>query len=206
MFIHENIKKLNWKKMNNMIPVIVQNYLSGCILMHGYMNQEALEYTKKTELLTFFSRKKKRLWVKGEKSKNFLYVKKIYTDCDFDVILVFVKTNTNTCHLDQFSCFSEKKFNFTPFFDLEIILENRKFYTKKSYVKNLYDKGLNKISQKIGEESIETIIASLNSNNNDLINESSDLIFHLLVLLHYKNLNFKNIIDNLKNRMNISKK
>ncbi|VFP81372.1 bifunctional phosphoribosyl-AMP cyclohydrolase/phosphoribosyl-ATP diphosphatase HisIE [Buchnera aphidicola] len=201
MLTCKNIKYLNWKKLNNMIPAIAQHYVSGEILMFGYMNQEALNNTIKKRLFTLFSRKKNRLWVKGEFSKNFLYVKKITTDCDYDVILVKVKPSGNTCHLNRFSCFKSSKPIYSFLVKLQSVIKSRKKeYSKKSYISNLFSLGRNRIAQKVGEESIEVIIAFLEKNSTNIINESSDLLFHLLILLQSVNVDFKSIILNLKDR------
>lgn len=202
MLTYKDINKLNWKKMKNMIPAIAQHYISGEILMLGYMNQEACLSTIQKKLFTLYSRKKKKLWVKGETSKNFLTVKKVFTDCDKDVILVQVKPHGNTCHLDKFSCFDSSGLVHSFLYKLENIIKSRKKEcSRASYVSNLFSLGRNRIAQKIGEESVETIIAFLEKNSVDIINEASDLLFHLLILLRHSNIDFKSIILNLKNRV-----
>ncbi|AEH39663.1 phosphoribosyl-AMP cyclohydrolase / phosphoribosyl-ATP pyrophosphohydrolase [Buchnera aphidicola (Cinara tujafilina)] len=202
MFVDKNIDKLDWKKTDYMMPVIAQNYLSGEILMHGYMNKKALLYTIKKKLLTFFSRTKKRLWTKGELSKNFLHVISISLDCDHDTILVLVKSIGNTCHLNRISCFNYSFFSYLFLYKLDNIIEYKKHDTlENSYTKKLYSSGTARIAQKVGEEAIETVLAALEKDSINLINEASDLIFHLLVLLHNRNLCFNDIIKNLKNRM-----
>ncbi|WP_343126610.1 bifunctional phosphoribosyl-AMP cyclohydrolase/phosphoribosyl-ATP diphosphatase HisIE [Buchnera aphidicola] len=202
MKICKNLNFLNWKKMKGLIPVIIQHYVSGIVLMHGYMTVEAFNQTKQTKILTLFSRSKKRLWVKGEVSKNFLKVKKITTDCDYDVILTFVKPSGNTCHLNRFSCFLNNEFIYSHLYSLEKIIKSRqKKDILNSYVKKMYDSGLSRIAQKVGEEAIETVIAVFGHNTNDFINEVSDLLFHVLILLHSKNLELCIIIKNLKTRV-----
>ncbi|VFP84841.1 Histidine biosynthesis bifunctional protein HisIE [Buchnera aphidicola (Cinara splendens)] len=203
MLTYDDIKNLNWKKSKNMIPAIAQHYISGEILMFGYMNQSACMHTFKNKLFTLYSRKKKRLWVKGETSKNFLYVKKLITDCDRDVILVQVKPAGNTCHLNRFSCFKSSQPIYSFLLKLENIIKLRKKnITYKSYVNNLFSSGKHRIAQKVGEESIEVIIAFLEKNSVDVVNESSDLLFHLLILLQYLDIDFQLIIKNLKCRSN----
>ncbi|VFP85676.1 Histidine biosynthesis bifunctional protein HisIE [Buchnera aphidicola (Cinara pseudotaxifoliae)] len=203
MLTYNDIKNLNWKKFKNMIPAIAQHYISGEILMFGYMNQSACIHTLENKLFTLYSRKKKRLWVKGETSKNFLHVKKLTTDCDRDVILVHVKPVGNTCHLNRFSCFESSKPVYSFLLQLENIIKLRKKNTTdKSYVSNLLSLGRHRIAQKIGEESVEVIIAFLEKNSINVINESSDLLFHLLVLLQSIDIDFKLIIKNLKCRTN----
>lgn len=202
MFVDKNIDKLNWHKINNMAPVIVQHYLSGEILMHGYMNQKALSNTIQKKLLTFFSRTKKRLWTKGEQSKNFLHVISIILDCDEDALLVQVKPVGNTCHLNRWSCFKNHSFSYLFLYQLDSLIESRKNdISGLSYTKKLYSSGISRIAQKVGEEAIETVLAALEKNSTNLINEVSDLIFHILVLLRERNLSFNDIIINLKNRM-----
>ncbi|ALD15070.1 phosphoribosyl-ATP pyrophosphatase [Buchnera aphidicola (Aphis glycines)] len=193
--------QLDWNKTNGMIPVIIQDCLSNEVLMHGYMNQEALLKTQKERCVTFYSRSKQRLWTKGENSGNFLRVIKIIPDCDNDSLLVLVEPIGNTCHLNQKSCFFLKKNYLYFLFELERIIENRKNNNlTNSYTSSLYKSGTKRIAQKVGEEAVETILAAMNKNTTELINEASDLIYHLLVLLHDQNLNFNLIIENLKKR------
>ncbi|CAL4319142.1 bifunctional phosphoribosyl-AMP cyclohydrolase/phosphoribosyl-ATP diphosphatase HisIE [Buchnera aphidicola] len=199
MLEHEDLYlKINWKKVNNLVPAIIQNQSSGTILMHGYMNKEALLKTQKTKLVTFYSRTKKRLWTKGETSENYLKVKKIFLDCDADAILILVSAFKNTCHLEKESCFDNKNTIFSFLYTLEKILENKKKYNlDDSYTNKLYKKGICRIAQKVGEEAIEVVIAAISKNKKELINESSDLIYHLLVLLKKSDLNLDVIIKNL---------
>ncbi|VFP83548.1 bifunctional phosphoribosyl-AMP cyclohydrolase/phosphoribosyl-ATP diphosphatase HisIE [Buchnera aphidicola] len=202
MLTYKNIKNLNWNKLKNMIPAIAQHYISGEILMFGYMNPEAYISTIEKKLFTLYSRQKKKLWVKGETSKNFLYVKKITTDCDCDVILVHVRPAGNTCHLNRFSCFESSQPVYSFLLQLENIIKLRKKEKlNKSYISNLFAQGSSRIAQKVGEEAVETVIAFLEKNSINIINESSDLLFHLLILLQSTNINFELIINNLKNRM-----
>ncbi|QCI15798.1 bifunctional phosphoribosyl-AMP cyclohydrolase/phosphoribosyl-ATP diphosphatase HisIE [Buchnera aphidicola] len=198
--IEERLLNLNWIKTNGMMPVIIQEHASQEILMHGYMNKEALFKTQKDGLVTFYSRSKKRLWTKGEKSGNYLKVIEITTDCDYDTLLILVKSLGKTCHLGNSSCFFKKYYtNFL--FELENIIENRKNQSiKNSYTSELYKSGTSRIAQKVGEEAIETILASMKKNKNELINEASDLIYHLIVLLHDQSLNLNLVFNNLKQR------
>jgi phosphoribosyl-AMP cyclohydrolase / phosphoribosyl-ATP pyrophosphohydrolase len=150
--------------------------------------------------VTFFSRTKNRLWTKGEESGHFLHVKNISLDCDNDTLLVKVNPVGPTCHTGSRSCFSTD-FNQNFIFQLEKIIEDRyENPIEESYVNKLRKKGLNKIAQKVGEEGVETVIAALNETEADLINEASDLVFHLLVLLKEKNLSLKTIAENLEGR------
>lgn len=197
----ENLLKLNWTKTNGMIPTIIQDFSSNLVLMHGYMNKESLLKTQKEGFVTFYSRTKKRLWMKGEESGNFLKVIDIFTDCDYDTLLILVQPFGNTCHLNRKSCFflRENCLNFLN--QLEEIIESKKNFSKdNSYTSQLYKSGTKRIAQKVGEEAIETILAAMKKDAHELINESSDLIYHLIVLLHDQNLNFNLIIENLKKR------
>lgn len=200
----ENLLKLNWNKTNGMIPVIIQDFLSNIVLMHGYMNREALLKTQKEGFVTFYSRTKKRLWTKGEKSGNFLKVVDVNIDCDYDTLLILVEPLGKTCHLEKKSCFSsQKKNNLSFLYELEEIIEEKKksnSIENHSYTYSLYKSGRKRIAQKVGEEAVETILAAMQNNADEFINESSDLIYHLIVLLHDQNLNFNLIIENLKKR------
>ncbi|WP_425619717.1 bifunctional phosphoribosyl-AMP cyclohydrolase/phosphoribosyl-ATP diphosphatase HisIE [Buchnera aphidicola] len=196
-----DLSNLDWIKTNGMIPVIIQNYDSYEILMHGYMNKEALYKTQQEGLVTFYSRTKKCLWTKGQTSGNYLKVIEISTDCDHDTLLILVLSIRETCHLGNKSCFSVKKYNIDFLFDLEELIENKKNnYTDKSYTSYLYQSGTGRIAQKVGEEAIETILSAMKKDKNELINESSDLIYHLIVLLHNQDLNLNIVIENLKKR------
>lgn len=196
-----DLMDVDWKKVNNIVPVIIQHNLSGKVLMHGYMNQEALEKTQCEKLVTFYSRSKRRLWTKGEVSKNYLYVMGVTLDCDQDVLLILVNPVGNTCHLNRVSCFGMLSTNLSFFYDLENSLKFKKnSFSSNSYTSSLHSSGINRIAQKVAEEAIETAISAVSKNKIDLINEVSDLIYHLLVLLHSYNLNFNDIINNLKKR------
>lgn len=204
MLDKKEILKLNWKKTNGMIPTIVQDHLSNEILMHGYMNKEAFLKTQKEGLVTFYSRTKNRLWTKGETSGNYLKVINITTDCDCDTLLILVSSIGKTCHLGNNSCFSLKSNNSTFLFSLEKIIEEKKgIQDNPSYTYDLYKSGTTRIAQKVGEEAIETILAAMKKDKNELINEASDLIYHLIVLLHDQNVNLNLVIENLKKRNSI---
>lgn len=192
---------LDWIKTNGMIPAIIQNYSSYEVLMHGYMNKEALLKTQQEGLVTFYSRSKNALWTKGETSGNYLKVIEISTDCDYDALLILVKPTGKTCHLGKNSCFSLQEYNINFLFSLEKIIENKKNnYIKNSYTANLYKSGTYRIAQKVGEEAVETILSAIKKDKNEFINEASDLIYHLIILLHDQDLNLSIIINNLKKR------
>lgn len=192
--------KIDFTKSNGLVPVIIQDEQTLEVLMLGYMNEEAYKKTEQEQKVTFFSRTKNRLWTKGEESGNFLHVKSISLDCDNDTLLIKAKPVGPTCHTGSRSCF-KTPFNQNFIFELENIITDRyENPTTKSYVNSLREKGLNKIAQKVGEEGVETVIAALAETKTDLINESSDLVFHLLVLLKEKGLSLSDIAKNLESR------
>lgn len=201
MLNEKKLSNLNWTKTNGMLPAIVQDSCSYEVLMHGYMNKEALLQTQENGLVTFYSRTKNRLWVKGEKSGNYLKVLKVLTDCDYDTLLVIVKSIGKTCHLGNKSCFFSDEYNVNFLNKLENIIENKKkLDVSNSYTTHLYKSGTSRIAQKVGEEAIETILAAMKKNKNELIDETSDLIYHLIVLLHDQNLTFNTVLNNLRKR------
>jgi phosphoribosyl-ATP pyrophosphohydrolase/phosphoribosyl-AMP cyclohydrolase len=191
---------IDFDKTNGLVPVVIQDEQTLEVLMLGYMNQEAYDKTVQENIVTFYSRSKNRLWTKGETSNNFLHVKDIKLDCDRDTLLIKVKADGPTCHTGDRSCF-KTEYNQNFINELERIIDDR--YTNPvegSYVNKLRGKGLNKIAQKVGEEGVETVIAALAETETDLINEASDLVFHLLVLLREKNLTLDTIAKNLEQR------
>jgi len=192
--------EIDFDKTGGLVPVIIQNEQTLEVLMLGYMNQEAYDKTAQENIVTFFSRTKNRLWTKGETSNNFLHVKRIAIDCDNDTILIKVKPDGPTCHTGDRSCF-KTEYNQNFILELENIIADRyENPVEGSYVNKLRKKGLNKIAQKVGEEGVETVIAALAETEVDMINESSDLIFHLLVLLREKGLTLETIAKNLEQR------
>ena len=178
--------KIDFEKTQGLVPVIIQDVQTLEVLMLGYMNQEAWEKTQAEGKVTFFSRSKSRLWTKGEESGNFLFVKETHIDCDNDTILIKASPVGPTCHTGSRSCF-KTNYNQNFIFELEQIIKDRYDNpSEASYVNKLRAKGLNKIAQKVGEEGVEVVIAALAETEVDFVNESSDLIFHLLVLLREK--------------------
>ena len=191
---------IDFKKSNGLVPVVIQDEQTLEVLMLGYMNEEAYQKTEKEGKVTFFSRTKNRLWTKGEESGNFLLVRSIALDCDQDTLLIKVNPVGPTCHTGSRSCFATD-YNQNFIFQLENIISDRyENPTEKSYINKLRGKGLNKIAQKVGEEGVETVIAALAETQEDLINESSDLVFHLLILLKEKGLSISDIAKNLESR------
>ncbi|WP_295651754.1 bifunctional phosphoribosyl-AMP cyclohydrolase/phosphoribosyl-ATP diphosphatase HisIE [uncultured Mucilaginibacter sp.] len=191
---------IDFDKTNGLVPVVIQDEQTLEVLMLGYMNKEAYDKTVAENIVTFFSRTKNRLWTKGETSNNFLHVKSIALDCDNDTILIKVKADGPTCHTGARSCFNTS-YNQNFIFELQNVINERYDNpSADSYVNKLRKKGLNKIAQKVGEEGVETVIAALAETETDLINEASDLVFHLLVLLREKNLSLEVIAKNLESR------
>ena len=191
---------IDFEKGNGLVPVIVQDFQTLEVLMLGYMNEEAWGKTQQDKKVTFFSRTKNRLWTKGEESGNFLEVKSYHIDCDHDTVLIKAKPVGPTCHTGSRSCFNTP-YNHNFIAELERIIQNRyDFPSEESYVNRLRAKGLNKIAQKVGEEAVETVIAALAETETDFINEASDLMFHLIVLLREKGLSLETIAKNLEAR------
>lgn len=185
--------KLDFSKGDGLIPVIIQDYLNYQVLMLGYMNKEAFDKTQKDGIVTFFSRSKQRLWTKGETSGNFLHVKSIETDCDNDTLLIKIKPDGHVCHNGTTSCFGEEDIK-GFLYKLENTIDERvEEASEDSYTFSLFKKGINKIAQKVGEEAVETVIEAKDENLKLLTNEASDLIYHLLIMLRYKNLSLKDI-------------
>ncbi|HJP61975.1 MAG TPA: bifunctional phosphoribosyl-AMP cyclohydrolase/phosphoribosyl-ATP diphosphatase HisIE [Mucilaginibacter sp.] len=191
---------IDFNKSDGLVPVIIQDEQTLEVLMLGYMNQEAYDKTITENIVTFFSRSKNRLWTKGETSNNFLHLKSIHEDCDNDTLLIKVTADGPTCHTGSRSCF-KTDYNQNFILHLEQIVKDR--YTtpqEGSYVNKLRSKGLNKIAQKVGEEAVETVIAALAQSETEMIDETSDLIFHLIVLLREKGLSLETIAKNLEDR------
>jgi len=191
---------IDFDKTQGLVPVIIQDVQTLEVLMLGYMNQEAWEKTEAEGKVTFFSRSKNRLWTKGEESGNFLFVKETHIDCDNDTILIKASPVGPTCHTGSRSCF-KTNYNQNFIFELEKIIADRYDNpAEESYINKLRKKGLNKIAQKVGEEGVETVIAALAETDEDFVNESSDLMFHLLVLLKEKGKSLADIGVNLEGR------
>ncbi len=195
------IQNLDFSKLSGLLPAIVVDVNTNQVLMLGFMNEEALIKTIDTKLVTFFSRTKNQLWTKGETSGNFLELVDIKSDCDNDSILVYANPKGNTCHTGNYSCFNIAGDSLQFLNSLqEIILERQQKLPKGSYTTSLFESGADRIIQKVGEESIETIIAAKNRNREEVINEVSDLIYHLMVMLSEQNISIQNITDKLVER------
>lgn len=201
MLSEQQITQLDWEKVDNLMPAIVQHAISGEVLMMGYMNKEALAVTEETGKVTFFSRTKQRLWTKGESSGHFLNVVNIYPDCDNDTLLILVNPIGPTCHLDNNSCFAPAASDWGFLYQLEQLLASRKSADPaSSYTAKLYASGTKRIAQKVGEEGVETALAATVNDREELTNEASDLMYHLLVLLQDQDLNLSKVIGRLRER------
>tara|TARA_R100000789_G_scaffold59735_1_gene57284 strand:- start:40 stop:639 length:600 start_codon:yes stop_codon:yes gene_type:complete len=184
------------KNNDGLVPAIIQDASTKNVLMLGYMNVEAFAKTKETKKVTFFSRTKNRLWTKGEESGNVLHLVDIKLDCDNDTLLIQVNPNGPTCHKGSDTCWNEANTsNFGFLSTLENVISDRVANkdTKKSYVASLFDKGINKIAQKVGEEAVETVIEAMDNNDELFLYESADLLFHYLMLLQAKGFTLKDI-------------
>lgn len=190
------------KSQNGLLPAIIQDSVTKTVLMLGYMNKEAFQKTKETEQVTFYSRSKKRIWVKGEESGNFLKLVKIKVDCDQDAILITANPQGPTCHKGTDSCWGETNQSHYGFLtELEkIIAERKKTNDDNSYVASLFREGINKIAQKVGEEAVETVIEAKDENSELFLNESADLLFHFLILLKEKGFSLNDVEAVLKDR------
>ncbi len=178
--------KLDFSKLNGLVPAVIQDYKTNVVLMVGFMNEEAYKKTKKTKKVTFYSRTKDRLWTKGEESGNFLYVKEILPDCDNDTLLVKADPTGPVCHTGNDTCFDEnnnkKSIDFLITLE-ELIQKRKKQMPEGSYTTKLFKKGVNKIAKKLGEEAVELVIEAKDNNDELFLNEAADLLYHLEVLL-----------------------
>ena len=195
--------EVNFDKTNGLVPAIIQDNITNKVLMLGYMNQEALEKTLKDGIVTFFSRSKNRLWVKGETSANYLKLVSIKTDCDKDTLLVKVNPSGPVCHTGTDTCWNEENKSDQVLFlkELEKVIHDRKENpTEKSYTASLFEKGLKKIGQKLGEEAVELIIEAIDNKNDLFLEEAADLLYHYLVLLSAKDFSLNDVVEVLNNR------
>jgi len=194
--------KMNFDRLNGLIPAVVIDHITGTVLMVGFMNKESLAITIATGKVTFYSRSRKKIWTKGETSGNFLNVIEIKSDCDYDTLLIKAIPDGNTCHNGDYSCFKEEQYPGITFLNqlYHLIQSRKKNMPEHSYTTKLFLEGDDRIIQKVGEEAIEVVIAAKNKDKNDLINETSDLIYHLFVLLVQKGIPLTEISDNLHER------
>ena len=194
--------KPDFNKGNGLLPAVIQDATTGKVLMLGYMNEEALEKTRKEGKVTFWSRSKERLWTKGETSNNFLQVEEIMIDCDQDTILVKAKPEGPTCHTGADTCFNESNSSRTGFIDQlrQIIKDRKENPSDKSYTASLFAKGINKVAQKVGEEAVELVIEAKDDNKDLFMGEAADLLFHYLLLLEAKGYSLDEVMGVLEER------
>ncbi len=199
-----NIDDLSWKKMNGLIPAIVQDAFDGRVLMQGYMNKDALTITLESGQVTFWSRSRQQLWTKGETSRNYLDLVDVHPDCDSDSLLIRARQEGPTCHLGLDTCFdTEAKVipELAFLADLEQVIAKRdEDRPKGSYTTKLLEAGIKRIAQKVGEEGVETALAAAAGGDEELLNESADLLYHLLVLLRSRKLELGSLVEVLKLR------
>lgn len=194
------------KYSDGLVPAVVQDFKTQKVLMLGFMNEEAYRKTEETAKVTFYSRSKQRLWTKGEESGHFLNLKQILLDCDQDTILIKADPVGPTCHTGADTCWSEKNHSEDFLYYLQEIIDLRRISNDdKSYVKKLFEKGINKIAQKVGEEAVEIVIESKDDNKELFLNEAADLLFHFIILLRAKNCTLQDVVALLQQRHSVSK-
>jgi phosphoribosyl-ATP pyrophosphohydrolase/phosphoribosyl-AMP cyclohydrolase len=198
---------MDFNKLNGIIPAIIQDAKTNTVLMLGFMNPQALEKTRQEGRVTFFSRTKNRLWTKGEESGNFLNVVEILEDCDKDTLLIRANPVGPVCHTGSDTCFNEENSN-TPVFGgidfitqlQQVIHTRREQMPEGSYTTSLFNSGINKIAQKVGEEAVELVIEAKDNNDELFLNEAADLLYHLLVLFSEKGFDIKDVAAVLEQR------
>jgi phosphoribosyl-AMP cyclohydrolase / phosphoribosyl-ATP pyrophosphohydrolase len=195
-----DIKKLDFKKTNGLLPCVVQDANTLKVLMLGYMNEEALQNTLAEKKLTFYSRTKQRLWTKGETSGNFLFLHDVLMDCDQDTLLFLVEPKGPTCHTGADTCFNEENEGKGIEFLEDIIQDRKKNPTENSYTNQLLNKGINKVAQKVGEEAVELVIEAKDNNKELFLGEAADLMYHYLVLLAAKDFSLDDVAKVLRQR------
>ena len=206
MLIHteQDIERLQWQKMDGLLPAVVQDAFDGRVLMLAYMNREAVGQTLESGSVTFWSRSRKALWTKGETSGNTLKLVAVHADCDSDCLLVLAEPNGPTCHRNTDSCFDSDT-TVTPHLAFiaaleRLIAERQSNRPEGSYTTRLFDAGTRRIAQKVGEEGVETALAAATGDGEELINESADLLYHLLVLLRDSDYALEEVITALRSR------
>lgn len=198
----QRLEQLDWDKADGLLPAIVQHWQSGEVLMLGYMNAEALQKTRASGQVTFYSRSRQCLWTKGETSGNTLTCKALHADCDADTVLILAAPNGPTCHLGTATCFGEDVGPSLAFLGQldRLIAERESQRPEGSYATKLFAAGVKRIAQKVGEEGVETALAGVVENDDALIGESADLVYHLLVLLHARGLGLADVTSKLRER------
>jgi phosphoribosyl-ATP pyrophosphohydrolase/phosphoribosyl-AMP cyclohydrolase len=194
--------KIDYSKYaDGLVPAIVQDFNTQKVLMLGFMNEEAVKKTMSEGKVTFYSRSKQRLWTKGEESGHHLMVKEVLADCDHDTLLIKAHPLGPTCHTGADTCWSERNHSEDFLYYLEDIINLRKQSSDaKSYVRDLFGRGINKIAQKVGEEAVELVIEAKDNNDDLFLNEAADLLFHYLILLNAKGHKLQDVVDILKAR------
>jgi len=199
-----NIDELAWDKQGGLIPAIVQDAFDGRVLMQGYMNRDALRITFESGQVTFWSRSRQQLWTKGETSGHYLDLVDIHPDCDSDCLLIRARQEGPTCHLGLATCFDVEG---KVFPELGFLAELERVITERdeqrppgSYTTKLLESGVQRVAQKVGEEGVETALAAVAGSDEDLLNESADLVYHLLVLLHNRKLDLGSVVEVLRSR------
>jgi phosphoribosyl-ATP pyrophosphohydrolase/phosphoribosyl-AMP cyclohydrolase len=197
------IEQIDFNKLNGLVPAVIQDNSTQKVLMVGFMNREALEKTQEIGKVTFFSRTKNRLWTKGEESGNFLNVVSVLVDCDNDTLLIKANPAGPVCHTGADTCFfetnKESGIGFLGYLQ-DFIDKRKQEMPKGSYTTSLFEKGTSKISQKVGEEAVETIIGAMANDNENFIYEAGDLLYHLIVLLTHKGYRLDDVVSELKKR------
>ena len=179
----------DFTKLNGLIPAVIQDIATSRVLMVGFMNEESLKKTQDTGLVTFYSRSRNKLWTKGEESGNFLKIREIIPDCDNDTLLIKAEPTGPVCHTGADTCFSETNRQEISFLvSLQELIHKRKAeMPSESYTTKLFEKGINKIAQKVGEEAVELVIEAMDTNDELLLNEAADLLYHLLAICRFGN-------------------
>jgi len=194
--------ELDFKKTGGLIPAIIQDEQTNKVLMLGFMNEEALAKTQSSGKVTFFSRTKNRLWTKGEESGNFLNVVSITEDCDQDTLLIKVHPEGPVCHTGNDTCFDEKNEEGLWFLKYlqDFIARRHREMPENSYTTSLFNQGIGRMAQKVGEEAVETVIEAMKGDDEQLLYEASDLLYHLIVLLTYKGYRIEDLVKELQKR------
>ncbi len=193
---------MNFDKLNGLVPAVIQEPGTGKVLMTGFMNAEAVALTRKTGKVTFYSRTRQTIWTKGETSGNFLLVEKIYEDCDNDTLLIYAQPEGPVCHTGDATCFHDDPGPSIGFLSqLEKVIQGRRGQSPEtSYTARLFEKGLPRIAQKVGEEAVECVIEAMKGDKEKFKEEAADLTYHLLVLLAEQNLELKDVVKVLEGR------
>ena len=199
------MKEIKFDLQTGLVPAVIQDAISGQVLMLAYMNEVAVKQTIETGLVTFYSRSRQEIWVKGETSGNFLKYVSMAIDCDGDTLLVKANPVGPVCHTGSYTCWDEDKTTDSSLDFLKqlenVIHQRRSQSPDKSYVAKLFSKGINKIAQKVGEEAVELVIEAKDTNDNLFINEAADLLFHTMILLEARNMSLEDVVEVLKGRV-----